>query len=45
MQGPYVDVARAHREIETVKATLERAQSYMHVYHACIYIQATVCWD
>ena len=41
LQGPYMDVARAHREIETVKATLEEARSNVDTYHARVYAQAT----
>ena len=37
LQGPYVDVARADREVET---TLEGARSNVDTYHACIYTQA-----
>ena len=48
LQGPYVDVARAHHEIETVKATLEETCSNVEAYHTRIYAQATAmaqCWD
>ena len=41
LQGPYVDVARAHREIETVKATLQGARSHVTSFHARVYTQAT----
>ena len=40
LQGPYVDVARAHREVETVKATLEGARCNVDAYHARLYSQA-----
>ena len=36
-----MDVARAHREIESVKATLEEARSNVDTYHARTYAQAT----
>ena len=36
-----MNAARAHREIETVKATLEEARSNVDTYHARIYGQAT----
>ena len=39
LQYAYMDVARAHREIETVKATLEEARSNVDTYHARV--QAT----
>ncbi len=41
LQGPYVDVARAHREIETIKTTLEGARSNVESFHDQIYTQAS----
>ena len=41
LQGPYVDVARAHREIETVKAALQGIRSNVTTFHARVYAQAS----
>ena len=41
LQGPYVDVARAHREIETVKATLQGVRSNVESFHEHIYTRAS----
>ena len=40
LQGPYVDVARAHREIENVQTTLQGVRSNVKSFHAHIYSQA-----
>jgi len=41
LQGPYVDVARAHREIKTVKAALQGIRSNVTTFHARVYAQAS----
>ena len=40
LQGPYVDVAHAHREIENVQTTLQGVRSNVKSFHAHIYSQA-----
>ena len=42
LQGPYVDVAHAHREIETVKTTLQGVRANVKSFHAHIYTQASL---
>lgn len=41
LQGQYVDVARAHRDVENVKATIQGARSNVNTFHDRIYRQAT----
>lgn len=40
LQGPYVDVVRAYRDIKNVKATLLGARSRVNLFHDRIYTQA-----
>jgi len=42
LQGPYVDIARAHREISNVKETLKKAQSNVNAFHSHIHSQAMI---
>ena len=39
LQGRYADVVRAHREIETVKATIRGVQSRVDIFHSQVYEQ------
>ena len=41
LQGHYVDVARAHRDVDTVKATLQGVRSNVSTFHSRVYRQAT----
>lgn len=40
LQGRYVDIARAHREITNLKTTLQKIRSNVNSFHTCIYEQS-----
>ena len=40
MQGRYVDVVCAHREIETIRATVKDVRSNVDTFHTLMYSQA-----
>ena len=45
MQGRYVDVVCAHREIETIRATGKDVWSNVNLFHALMYSQAHLLCD
>ena len=45
LQGRYVDVVCAHREIETIRATVKDVRSNVNSFHALMYSQALLLCD
>ena len=45
LQGSYVDIARAHHEINTLKSSLKKLRRDVNCFHSRIHKQTmTKCW-
>ena len=42
LQGRYVDVARAHRDIEKVQNTLKKSRANVDTFHSLVYEQVMI---